>query len=297
VPFSSTFSSCFFFFQAEDGIRDRDVTGVQTCALPIWQAGLMLALLLRPKAALLGCECTAWRPVHLSSLCAVSVEGFGSTCLDPFSLQVGDVVSLKKKQLVEKLAALDVLICDEVTRGLLCRLFFQLGCTDLLQHRVGCSTRLSARPFQIQLQANQCTPFRAYDSAALAAQVSMLSAELFQYIVEQISRARGVHFRSEIDRLGIGSAGAVRGWLAWLVPWIVGWLALAMRYCKFGPPRKCRSPAHVRCGPVQERLRRLLSQPLCGLQLILVGDFLQVGGSGMAIGAFTSDRITCGVLF
>src|SRR5437773_6177062 len=27
----------FFFFQAEDGIRDRDVTGVQTCALPIWR--------------------------------------------------------------------------------------------------------------------------------------------------------------------------------------------------------------------------------------------------------------------
>src|SRR5699024_11903672 len=25
----------FFFFQAEDGIRDRNVTGVQTCALPI----------------------------------------------------------------------------------------------------------------------------------------------------------------------------------------------------------------------------------------------------------------------
>src|SRR5690554_2325174 len=29
----------FFFFQAEDGIRDADVTGVQTCALPIsWKA-------------------------------------------------------------------------------------------------------------------------------------------------------------------------------------------------------------------------------------------------------------------
>src|SRR3712207_7637024 len=26
----------FFFFQAEDGIRDIGVTGVQTCALPIW---------------------------------------------------------------------------------------------------------------------------------------------------------------------------------------------------------------------------------------------------------------------
>src|SRR5256885_8495253 len=28
----------FFFFQAEDGIRDYKVTGVQTCALPIWFA-------------------------------------------------------------------------------------------------------------------------------------------------------------------------------------------------------------------------------------------------------------------
>src|SRR5215813_11118846 len=29
----------FFFFQAEDGIRDADVTGVQTCALPILLTG------------------------------------------------------------------------------------------------------------------------------------------------------------------------------------------------------------------------------------------------------------------
>src|SRR5689334_23622226 len=28
----------FFFFQAEDGIRDGTVTGVQTCALPIYFA-------------------------------------------------------------------------------------------------------------------------------------------------------------------------------------------------------------------------------------------------------------------
>src|SRR2546425_9982088 len=28
--------SFFFFFQAEDGIRDKLVTGVQTCALPIY---------------------------------------------------------------------------------------------------------------------------------------------------------------------------------------------------------------------------------------------------------------------
>src|SRR5437773_6119746 len=38
-------SSFIFFFQAEDGIRDRDVTGVQTCALPISQ---------RPAAARAG---------------------------------------------------------------------------------------------------------------------------------------------------------------------------------------------------------------------------------------------------
>src|SRR5439155_15200612 len=39
VPFFGCIGShllfCFFFFQAEDGIRDGHVTGVQTCALPI----------------------------------------------------------------------------------------------------------------------------------------------------------------------------------------------------------------------------------------------------------------------
>src|SRR2546429_1536997 len=30
------YDCCFFFFQAEDGIRDVAVTGVQTCALPIY---------------------------------------------------------------------------------------------------------------------------------------------------------------------------------------------------------------------------------------------------------------------
>src|SRR5699024_11809664 len=35
------FLLCCFFFQAEDGIRDRNVTGVQTCALPIFEAAGM----------------------------------------------------------------------------------------------------------------------------------------------------------------------------------------------------------------------------------------------------------------
>ena len=36
-----------FFFQAEDGIRDTSVTGVQTCALPIF---LSKSLNLRSRA-------------------------------------------------------------------------------------------------------------------------------------------------------------------------------------------------------------------------------------------------------
>src|SRR3989337_3489604 len=34
----------FFFFQAEDGIRDATVTGVQTCALPISKAGVSIGV-------------------------------------------------------------------------------------------------------------------------------------------------------------------------------------------------------------------------------------------------------------
>src|SRR2546430_13124161 len=36
---------CIFFFQAEDGIRDLTVTGVQTCALPILDRLVLSALL------------------------------------------------------------------------------------------------------------------------------------------------------------------------------------------------------------------------------------------------------------
>src|SRR6266513_652349 len=35
----SVYLQFIFFFQAEDGIRDRNVTGVQTCALPILRVG------------------------------------------------------------------------------------------------------------------------------------------------------------------------------------------------------------------------------------------------------------------
>src|SRR5687768_18485378 len=41
----------FFFFQAEDGIRDVAVTGVQTCALPICSGTFLIAALRRAYAA------------------------------------------------------------------------------------------------------------------------------------------------------------------------------------------------------------------------------------------------------
>src|SRR5690606_39731056 len=39
----------FFFFQAEDGIRDFHVTGVQTCALPISLGSLTFCGKLNPR--------------------------------------------------------------------------------------------------------------------------------------------------------------------------------------------------------------------------------------------------------
>src|SRR5699024_11638106 len=38
----------FFFFQAEDGIRYRNVTGVQTCALPILRWSIIFSAIAGP---------------------------------------------------------------------------------------------------------------------------------------------------------------------------------------------------------------------------------------------------------
>src|SRR5205085_7899608 len=64
----------FFFFQAEDGIRDLTVTGVQTCALPISHSCLFVAVLVVGAAGHLGdvgeraimvvVEQDAWFRVH-----------------------------------------------------------------------------------------------------------------------------------------------------------------------------------------------------------------------------------------
>src|SRR5215510_13864771 len=60
----------FFFFQAEDGIRDGHVTGVQTCALPIFHTvGGSWSSTRRICASR---RATSWRKVALSIACSIA---------------------------------------------------------------------------------------------------------------------------------------------------------------------------------------------------------------------------------
>src|SRR6266446_2178844 len=74
-------SSVFFFFQAEDGIRDYKVTGVQTCALPIF-------------------------------LAAVAHEG-GSRVVIGFAAETENVIENARKKLKEKGA--DLMVANDVS--------------------------------------------------------------------------------------------------------------------------------------------------------------------------------------
>src|SRR5256886_8259069 len=63
----SGFVYFFFFFQAEDGIRDLTVTGVQTCALPIFDSRILTTLAPSVPSALLGyCSVDELYSMHLA---------------------------------------------------------------------------------------------------------------------------------------------------------------------------------------------------------------------------------------
>src|SRR5437868_9767140 len=71
----------FFFFQAEDGIRDRNVTGVQTCALPIFLSvdfccdiANSARLRIRKSSSSVALKLCAWRKnaVICASACSIS---------------------------------------------------------------------------------------------------------------------------------------------------------------------------------------------------------------------------------
>src|SRR5690606_39447731 len=66
---SSALALLFFFFQAEDGIRAFHVTGVQTCALPIYKT-VSSYLTFSPLPRHVGAVCFLW---HLLSPIARSL--------------------------------------------------------------------------------------------------------------------------------------------------------------------------------------------------------------------------------
>src|SRR5215204_7091036 len=76
----------FFFFQAEDGIRDHCVTGVQTCALPI-------SITLR--------EHLRWHAAHVAAIRGWKHVGIGSDLdggfgLEESPLEIDSVADLHK---------------------------------------------------------------------------------------------------------------------------------------------------------------------------------------------------------
>src|SRR5205807_5705153 len=67
----------FFFFQAEDGIRDYKVTGVQTCALPISWAGF--------SDSNFAFEVHQYLDYDSSGTHSTCVTGLGATVLNEFT--------------------------------------------------------------------------------------------------------------------------------------------------------------------------------------------------------------------
>src|SRR5438046_9474760 len=86
----------FFFFQAEDGIRDWSVTGVQTCALPIW-----------PRAAPGCARARARRNAPRGSARRAPVPGeIGrASCRERVYISVGAGALKKKKHVTEDTAS------------------------------------------------------------------------------------------------------------------------------------------------------------------------------------------------
>src|SRR2546427_13260923 len=109
----------FFFFQAEDGIRDLTVTGVQTCALPICQRGSMM----RPY----GRVCVSWRRSAAGSGIAVwaicwRARGRSEERRVGKSVDLGGRRIIKKKKkivkrVVEKMRSKDGMRCARLRLG------------------------------------------------------------------------------------------------------------------------------------------------------------------------------------
>src|SRR5437762_13231818 len=101
---------CFFFFQAEDGIRDTSVTGVQTCALPISQ---------RPGAVINArAGIPAAREQALSPRSDTAHDRNSRVCWISCRIQIGRASCRERASLVYLTAIFDDIIADKF---LVCR--------------------------------------------------------------------------------------------------------------------------------------------------------------------------------
>src|SRR5947209_11862890 len=98
----SLFCVCFFF-QAEDGIRDIGVTGVQTCALPICRLQVRIVTGAGLKhLRLLACDGLCF--TFEMNMGAASIEELRASkigrasCRERVEIQVGAVTVRKKKE-------------------------------------------------------------------------------------------------------------------------------------------------------------------------------------------------------
>src|SRR5256885_12926659 len=98
-------SLVFFFFQAEDGIRDYKVTGVQTCALPIYRTGL--ARIEKAVKERLGqAEQEPLMPhdlINSKPISAALKEFFGASQLSQFMDQTNPLAEITHKRRVSAL--------------------------------------------------------------------------------------------------------------------------------------------------------------------------------------------------
>src|SRR5256886_7140856 len=91
----------FFFFQAEDGIRDLTVTGVQTCALPIFFASNLFTVLYMSRAALPHMRRARWG--RIINMGAVGAErAFGQAKISAYAAAKAAVVALSRSLALEE---------------------------------------------------------------------------------------------------------------------------------------------------------------------------------------------------
>src|SRR2546427_500246 len=92
----------FFFFQAEDGIRDLTVTGVQTCALPIYIGWLRAAVLGANDGIISTASLVAGVAAAHASHASIMTTAIAGLVAGAMSMAAGEFVSVYSQADTEK---------------------------------------------------------------------------------------------------------------------------------------------------------------------------------------------------